>query len=269
MPHASEELRSSYEQHGFVVVPSAVDRGTIDAILLEYETLVARPAGVGDDDPGPRLALWRHVVGGRKRTVALRDAPVVSALIHGPTLIEIARTVVGDAELRLFEAVIFEKQRGESSHMAWHQDCAFYPFEPATQLTLWIALDPCTVRSGAVHFASGSHRGGRFSAVDLHTGAPHKGDVRAPYPDPETLGYKVSAAEMDAGGLVAFNVRTWHSSPPNTSDQLHRRALAVRFLVGPTRFAPIAGNSAGFIAQIDQAPGGLVEGPAFPRVGMQ
>ncbi len=267
MTRWSDEDRRTYEREGFVVLRNVLDHGIIDAIRAEYEALLAAPPAATGDTPGPRIVFWRHVEGGRKRDAPLDAARSVASLIRGPTLVDVVHTLVGDLDLRLFECVVFDKPRTESTVLPWHQDCSFYPFEPANQLSLWMPLDRCTVASGAVHFAVGSHLSGRHAAVDLQSGARRTGDSRPEYADPRKLGYEVRAAEMEVGDLVAFDVRTWHCSPPNTSQQAHRRGLAVRFLVGPTTYAPTPGNAAGFISQIRQAPGQIIEGPAFPRVG--
>lgn len=261
--------RTAYDRDGFVVVRGVMPSQTTASILEEYDRLVAAPLNQEPFPPGPRIAFWRHVVGGRKRQAMLADARHVSAFIRAPSTQRLVRGLVGDVDLRVFECVVFDKPAEESTLLPWHQDCAFYPFDPANQISVWVALDPCSAESGAVHFAAGSHRGHRYSAVDLQSGARRAGDAREEYPDPAALGYDVRAAQLEPGDAVIFNVRTWHFSPPNKSAQKQRRGLAMRFLVGPTRYAPTEGNAAGFISQIEQAPGEFISGAAFPLIGAE
>ncbi len=264
----SSRLRANYERDGFVVVRRALDVADLEACRDEYERAVRRPEDDLDPSDGaePRVVFWRHVVGTKRRDRTLRRMPAVARLVTGAPLIRWVRALAGDATLRLFEVAVFDKPPREGGAFSWHQDISYYPFTPMNQISIWMPLDVCTLETGALRLAAGSHRSDERAAIDLHTGLALPGDQRATYEDPAALGFEVHNAEVTPGDLIAFHVRTWHQSPANVHPSAPRRGLTVRFLVGDTLFTPRPGNAAGFIASITQREGERIEGPSFPVV---
>jgi ectoine hydroxylase-related dioxygenase (phytanoyl-CoA dioxygenase family) len=99
------------------------------------------------------------------------------------------------------------------SEFPWHQDNGYVAIEPATNVTIWIALDDVDERNGCVWIVPGSHKQGLLphkpkSADNWHLLVPVEGDgIPAP---------------MKAGEAVAFTGLTLHRSKLNHTDQLRR-----------------------------------------------
>src|SRR5262249_12346815 len=153
------------------------------------------------------------------------------------------------------------------NQLNWHQDVAYFPFEPNNQIAVWLPFEPVTRESGALEYAVGSHKVGLMGSVELHTGKPYENETRPIIPkDPAAAGYKVVCCEIEPGDMIVHDGLTWHRSGPNTTKDNQRRGLSLRYIVGKTKYKPRIGSAATFISQVEVKAGDLIEGPAFPLI---
>ncbi|HEY0707507.1 MAG TPA: phytanoyl-CoA dioxygenase family protein [Polyangia bacterium] len=265
---------AQFEADGFAVIKGAVDPHLIGRIREEWEmfnttTRDTRPDVIPKDQPA--AVFWRHVPGEKKRIRPISEFPTLHQLAVDGTMADIVRQIFAfrgqpQVELRLLETIIFNKPPVQGTKLEWHQDNAYFPFEPNSQCALWIPLDPVDPQNGSLSYACGSHKLGRVASRNLHTGETFKGDTRPTIPeDPATAGYKVVTVELEPGDLTVHDGGCWHCSMPNRTDR-PRRSLSLRYLVGETIYAPTPGSAATFVEQVDVRPGDRIEGPAFPVV---
>ena len=74
-----------------------------------------------------------------------------------PVFARVAAQLMGVPSVRLYhdQALVKEPRGG---HTPWHQDQRYWPLDGARTVTMWMALDDCTVEMGTMRFASGTHR---------------------------------------------------------------------------------------------------------------
>ena len=99
------------------------------------------------------------------------------------------------------------------SEFPWHQDNGYVSIEPATNVTLWIALDDVDEENGCVWVMPKSHERGlldhsRKSADSWHLDVKVEGDG--------------VPAILRAGEAVAFTGLTLHRSKLNKTDKIRR-----------------------------------------------
>ena len=266
-----ESCRSDFCNDGFVVIPDYLSPPLLTDVAAEWEQFQssARPNLLCPDEPA--AVFWRHVPGEKKRVRPLREFPELQALAFGELAGTLAKELAiaqhGSDELRLLETIVFSKPPRESGLLCWHQDVAFFPFDPQNQIALWIPLDPVDEDNGGLEYAVGSHRAGLSCPIDLHSGQKLGDAPLDPVPaDPRKLNYEIRSVILSPGGLAAHDGRTWHRSLPNRSETRQRRAVSLRYLVGETRYQPRPGTAASMNVQANAAPGDVVDGPAFPRI---
>ncbi len=273
LPEAKFDL-VEFERNGFSVVKNAVDTGIIARIREEWDafsetTRDQRPDVVPKD--APVAVFWRHVPGEKKRIRPLAEFPTLNKLALDGEMAEIVRQIFNhrgfaEIELRLLEVITFNKPPQFGTKLEWHQDNAYFPFEPNNQCALWIPLDPVDAANGSLSYACGTHKKGRVASRNLHTGEGFQGDARPQIPaDPAAAGYDVVTVELQPGDCTVHDGGCWHCSMPNGTNR-PRRSLSLRYLVGDTVYAPTPGSAATFLEQVDVMPGDLVRGPAFPLV---
>ena len=133
-----------------------------------------------------------------------------------------ARTLVGaDALCLFFNQFVTKLPDGDSgkSIFPWHQDNGYVSLEPATNVTIWIALDDVNTENGCVYVLPESHKKGLLS---------HKSKS----PDSWHLEVPVSGegvpAILKAGEAIAFTGLTLHRSLLNHTDR-PRRAFFLEY----------------------------------------
>lgn len=138
-------------------------------------------------------------------------------------ILSVARACVG-TDVEPLNAKLFNKAPGVGTPSPPHQDNAFFYYEPADGVQVWIALDVADRTSGCLWYARGSHRAG-----DLPHGPgrqpPFSQELAADW-DPHE--YPPVAAELDPGDAVIHHIRTIHWTEANTSNH-NRRGLVMDY----------------------------------------
>jgi len=258
-------------EQGFIAVDDYFDTGLLRRITDEWQAFIhsATPSELPTDKPA--AVFWRHVQGDVKRIRPLAEFSALSEIALGEPASRIARQLArasqGETELRLFETIIFSKPPLDGGMLSWHQDNPFFPFEPQNQIALWIPLDDVDPENGGLEYAVGSHKVGVSAPFDLHSGANlGNGQVCLTPADFADDQFDTYAVSLRIGGVAVHDGRTWHRSFPNTSATRQRRAISLRYLVGPTRYSPRQGTAASMNAQANVPAGALIDCPAFPLV---
>ena len=256
-----------FEANGFAVFRGFLDRTMLSKIVAEYDQACESAEHKLIDKDAPTVVFWTHVRGERKRLKPLEAMPRLQRLATEGVVPRLVKRLSGSQELRLLETIIFNKPPGESNVLRWHQDVAYFPFEPNNQLAVWLPFDVVTRDVGAMSYARGSHRAGLMGSTDLHSGARFKDEDRPLIPeDPEADGYQVVCVECEPGDMIVHHGQCWHMSGRNVTKDRPRRGLSLRYLVGETVFRPRPGSAAAFIEQLELVPGQTIDSPAFPVV---
>ena len=246
-------------EHGVELWRGTIHTGILKRVIAEYEA--PRPFLPEIPRHEPLVGFWNFTLGSHKSLAKLSSMP---SLENFAQFIANKIRCYASGELRLLETIIFSKPPEVSNKLGWHQDVAYFPFEPNNQLAVWIPFDVVTKESGAMIYALGSHKLGLRASTDLHTGKVFPGDTRQLI---DVEGLETRCMEMEPGDMLIHDGRTWHTSGPNTVTGRQRRGLSFRFLVGETHYKPQAGSSNTFLKQTAHLePGDLISDPAFPVV---
>jgi ectoine hydroxylase-related dioxygenase (phytanoyl-CoA dioxygenase family) len=109
-----------------------------------------------------------------------------------------------------------EPERPGRTDIPWHQDNGYGRLEPPRDLTVWIALDACTLDNGCLWVLPESHHAGLVPHDDA-------GALRAARVDETGI-----AVPMQAGDALLFGSLLLHRSLPNTTTAT-RVALYLRY----------------------------------------
>lgn len=182
--------------------------------------------------------------------------------IYNPIITEMAAQLCNTDLLRVWHDQIQYKPPGVGTYTGWHQDYPAWPIlEPADLVTAWIPLDDATVENGCLWMVPGSHQWG------IHKGLRTPEEGFDPIYDPAQLpeGAQVLAEplEVKAGHCEFHHCLTWHGSPKNPSPR-PRRAIAVHYMPGHTRFVPRGRHP--MDVRVEVQPGEILAGKYFPVV---
>ena len=180
---------------------------------------------------------------------------------------EIGRTLMKSRGVRLFHEHVLVKEAAADVATPWHQDQPYYCVDGGQTVSLWIPLDPVP-RERTLEFVGGSHAWEKYFRPERFNKTPlNENDGLEPVPDIDGNrgGYRVLGWALEPGDAVAFNYRTLHGAPANTSPSQQRRAFSLRLIGDDVRFARRAGvvTSPPF-RDVQLAHGAVMDAPEFP-----
>jgi len=162
------------------------------------------------------------------------------AALTGP-LPELARTLLGETP-RFFHEHTLVKEQQTHEVTPWHHDEPYYCVDGASNVSLWVSLDPVPKAAG-VEFIVGSHLWGkRFvprKFVD-HTAFIEGATGFELVPDIDAVRdqHEIVSFDVEPGDVIAFHYRTLHSAPGTAGrTSSRRRAVSFRYLGSDARFA--------------------------------
>lgn len=227
----TEELAERYHEDGIICLRGVFDRSWIDLLVDGFDQALAAPSPVAKDyakDGAGSFYTDHHLF--------LRLDQFHRFLFDGPAA-QIAAEIMGSTKINLYDEHLLVKEPGTDTPTWWHHDLPYFHIEGNDISSIWLPLDPVTEESGAMRFALGSHRWGKlFTPVRIGVGDPVAGSERAtdlagPVPDidADPDRYPTVCHEMAPGDCVVFHGRTLHAAKGNSSPNVRRRALALRF----------------------------------------
>ena len=220
MSRLSEEQRAHYAEHGYVVVPGVLDDTQIERYLVR-----AREIAHGDHPPeaarriardirfakgllpspeDPELALWKFINPDRFDTV-------MAECLRFPRVLDAVESLIGEDLLAFLLMFIYKPPGVEESVHPFHQDGAYFPFEPLDQvLGVWIPLDPVDEKNGSLCVVPGSHHGD----ISPHEALPgvNAGAFQAEVARDPALHERAKTFELPAGDAVIFHPRLLHTT---------------------------------------------------------
>jgi len=145
----------------------------------------------------------------------------------------------------------------------WHQDHPLWPIiQPADLVSAWVALDDAVIENGCMWMVPGSHKWGDHQK-HLASTADFKPYHRHPELLPEGAVVEAVPFEIKKGQVGYHHSLTWHGSPHNRSEW-KRRAIAVHYMPGHTRYEPNANHP--MHDYVEVKPGEIMRGSHFPVV---
>ena len=173
--------------------------------------------------------------------------------IFNSSIGQIAAELMESESVRLFHEHILIKEVKADVATPWHQDQPYYCVEGPKTVSFWIPLDHVS-RDRTLEFIAGSHLSGNLYQPQFFNGKPlNEGDQMTPVPDVAANRNKfdIRGWSIEPGDVIAFDFRTVHGAPPNTSRTEQRRAFSLR----------LVGDNARFVRHE-----GRVTSPPFPDV---
>ncbi|MCU6793036.1 MULTISPECIES: phytanoyl-CoA dioxygenase family protein [Paenibacillus] len=181
---------------------------------------------------------------------------------HSRICEEIAQLCQTDT-LRIWHDQIQYKPPVTGGPTAWHQDHPLWPIiQPADLVSAWVALDDAVIDNGCMWMVPGSHKWGdqqKYLASNEQFMPYH----RKPELLPEGADLTAVPFEIKKGQVGYHHSLTWHGSPNNRSN-MKRRAIAVHYMPGHTRYEPSGKHP--MLPYVDIKQGDILAGEHFPVV---
>ena len=258
----TNEQRIAFDRDGVICLRDAIDPALITILAEGIDSCLEHPGPKGrnfntPESPG-RFAgdvfMWTF------------DGAMRQFLLDSP-LAEIAATFMkSDTAAHMLDQM-FVKEPHTPSRSPWHQDQTYMYADGEQLISIWVAVDPVTVESGAVEWIKGSHRSGTlYQATGFDPNITYETDDYEALPDIESdrSHHAIVAYETEPGDIVVNHLRTLHAAPGNNTDQ-RRRAVAYRF-TGDDAYYAIRKKGSHPIVDPGLAQGDPMPCDLFPRL---
>ena len=152
------------------------------------------------------------------RSHAHAHSPWFNDLIRHPRILDAIEDVIGP-NILVWTSTFFIKEPHSPTFAAWHQDGAYFGFEPKEQVNAWVALTDATAEAGCMEQLSfrGNPRLLHHAALGLAHSINRAGQtIVDPFDDSEPV-----AMALPAGSFSLHHELALHRSAPNRAS--HRR----------------------------------------------
>lgn len=190
------------------------------------------------------------------------------SFVHRSPAAAIAAKLMQSRTGRFFHDHVLVKEPGTSIVTPWHQDMPYYCVAGPRTVSFWIPLDPVP-RETSLQCVAGSHlwavnhKPMRFDGTALYE---NDSSTEMPDIDGQRDKYEILSWAMEPGDAVAFDFRTVHGAPANTTSDLRRRVFSARWVGDGTVFVDRKGKGSPPFAHLTLKTGDPVDGPDFPLV---
>ena len=215
-----KKLSETFARDGFVVIQQLWDPCFSDEVEREFERFVREVVPGMPRDNKVYLSGWDgplKSLGGMERF-----DPFFEGLKNRDDLCQIATALLGH-QARAFGVEYFGRPPHSDAVAPYHQDNAYFCYEPAEALAFWIPLDHVKAANGGMVYAAGSHTAGLLphGASGIHGFSQGMVD-----PDTRLAAFTEVEVEIPRGGCAIHHALTAHRSGPNPTDS-ERRVLVV------------------------------------------
>ncbi len=268
-----EEI-ARYETDGATVI-----RGVVADAWLEIMRAAIQRAL---DDPGD--AAVEYTPAGRPGRYygdffLWRRDPDFHAFIAESPMVELAAQVMGSARVNVFYDQLLVKEPGTQEPTPLHQDIPYWPVRGSQVVSIWVPFDRATAETGVVKYIRGSHLWGKTFAPQAfgeRSGFAEvfaRGDMQPlPTLDEVLAAHEAISWTVDPGDVIIHHPLILHFSDGNTSSELRRRALALRYTGDDALFDSRPGTFTqmpkikALLPELDLKDGQPMGGPVFPQV---
>lgn len=146
-------------------------------------------------------------------------------LVHHPRILDAVEDVLGP-DLLCWSTTFFIKEAHDPGFVSWHQDATYWGLSSPDVTTVWVALSPATLASGAMRMLPGSHK-----TQFAHRETWNKDNLlsRGQEVMVDVDGKGAVDIVLKPGQASLHHVLIVHGSEPNRSDD-RRIGFAVRYI---------------------------------------
>jgi ectoine hydroxylase-related dioxygenase (phytanoyl-CoA dioxygenase family) len=237
----SDTQLEQYRRDGAVRIEQAVPVTEIHSMLEHIDQLIE-----SDQD---RWTTIRQ--GGFSDRYLWPTHPWMKNFCANSSLPTIAGQLMESATARLYFDHIFFRDAGTRQKTPWHQDRTYWPFQGLQIVSVWVALEGCTLESGVLSFVAGSHLWGKIfipTAFSKKSGSAEFLQANSAYSesmpdiDAEPDKYQILRWDMEPGDILVFGGETIHGAAENNDMGQRRAAMSVRYVGDDARWDPRPGT---------------------------
>jgi ectoine hydroxylase-related dioxygenase (phytanoyl-CoA dioxygenase family) len=263
---SDEAAIEAYERDGAIIIRGLIGAEWLASLRDCYDGMAEAAA-----NPYAKRSDSKAMSAGTSvRDGMWREEEPFRAFLFGSPIGQAAAALMRSRSTRLYEDLLLTQPAGAPAKTGWHQDEPTWPVSGRQLSSVWFSLEPVAVKTGAMRFVLGSHRGplyhpGMVSAeqagddVRFWTGGAFP-DVDG---DPER--FPVLQTEAEPGDAVIFHPRAIHTAYGSAKDHA-RRTFTIRFLGDDVRWLPKRRIYHRWMHDLGMSEGDRITSPRLPLV---
>ena len=208
--HLSREQIEHYNEHGFIRPLPVFNEIEAQEIRAYFDEMLQ---SILEQNDGRNAY---SINGYQTKCRGLHD------IVTEPRILDYVEDLLGP-DFVCWGTHLFCKLPGDPKAVHWHQDAAYWPFETARTVTVWLAVDDADEENAAMQFIPGTHRLGKLKFRAAQGPAVLANEIV----DAEQYGEPV-VDELKAGQISLHADMLAHGSPPNLSHR-RRAGLTLRY----------------------------------------
>ncbi len=212
---ASDEAKIRYETDGYLIFRSVLDADLIGETQNHVAWLIKKHPELRPENLHNGL---------------VRDDPFWVRLISDHRLLDIAEIFIGP-DMALFASHYICKPPKTGRPVLWHQDGSYWPLEPMTVITLWLAVTDATPENGCMRVIPGTHH---LTLQELRQRQDVENVLLSGMEDRHVDESRAVDIVLKAGDVSIHHPNIIHGSNSNTSDSW-RNGLTIRYIPTTTR----------------------------------
>ena len=164
--------------------------------------------------------------------------PALNEWALAPEVVDLVEPLLGP-DILLFSTHFICKPKGDGRRVPWHEDSAYWRnlLDPMEVATVWLALDPSTVKNGCMFVIPRSHNTGKMGFSDYERVDPTKCVFETEIVTADRRDELAVPCELQPNHCSLHDARTQHGSAANTSD-IRRCGWTLRFIPATSRLNP-------------------------------
>lgn len=252
----------TFRARGFVKYGRVLDDAEVGRLRERLDAVMEGRAAAAPERISNMLGQSERVVVQVVNTWEADD--LFRAHLYNPAICEMVAQLMGTDVVRVWHDQVQYKPPRVGGPTNWHQDHPYWPIlQPADLVSAWVALDDATVVNGCMRMVPRSHLWGPHKGGTIGTREDDFSPDYDPTLVPKGEEIEIVPCEVGRGEVMFHHCLTWHGSPPNRSD-LPRRAIAVHYMPGHTRYEPTRTHI--MEHRVEVQPGEVLTGRYFPTV---
>lgn len=215
----TKDQLASYHQDGVLLVRTAFDACEVQELGEEADRVLESHAHLLNEN-NLRTRFIQHHKNGKpifeKFDPFLDLSSLAQSIVMDERILKPLHSIYGEPACLFKDKFIYKPPGATGATL--HQDWISWPGFPESFITVLIAIDPFTAKSGATEFYLGEHKRGYLSPRD----AQHHILEASQFDSQPTM------LEMEPGDIAIFSCFVPHASAPNLSSR-HRRGYFVSY----------------------------------------
>ena len=217
------QIRQSFQENGYVIVPSFLDNDELNIVYERLTKLIL--ATHKKQNYEHAFYADKQDKNSLKQLHRIEEDDFFKSYLTSSKWSSLASTLLDERVNSALAIEWFNKPPNYFHETPPHQDNFYFCFEPPQALTIWLALDHADRQTGCLHFIPGSHlQGMRPHRLSNNLGFSQT--IVDFTEEDQGTGVAVTANPGDA---VIHHAETVHWAGSNQTTDRHRAALAMVF----------------------------------------